>query len=217
MEKIHIDAIAFDYGNVLSCAQDLNGIERLSELTRLSMTEFVRRYADNRPAYDRGILTGTAYWANVLGNSRAEPTPELAAELIQVDIASWLTLDNRLVGWAKMLKAAGLSLAILSNMPPDILAGLRKERGDWLGEFGITIFSCEVGYVKPEPQIYERLLEGLGMVGSRVLFIDDRDANVQGAVGVGLRGIWYKSFETLNEEVQARFDLPLPVDGLTNM
>lgn len=40
----------------------------------------------------------------------------------------------------------GLPLAILSNMPPDVLAGLRTSRGDWLSEFAVTIFSCEVGF-----------------------------------------------------------------------
>jgi putative hydrolase of the HAD superfamily len=210
VERALIDCVAFDYGNVLSRPQDQVGIERLMQLTRLSTSEFVRRYTEPRLAYDRGVLTGTEYWATVLAGSRTEPTAELVAELIQTDVASWLGLDVRVVDWAQRLKAANVSLAILSNMPRDVLAVLRESRRDWLGAFAVTIFSCDVGEVKPERRIYERLLNALDLVGSRVLFIDDRDENVQAAAQVGLRAIQYRSFKALHDEIQAGFELPLP-------
>jgi putative hydrolase of the HAD superfamily len=215
MEKAPIDAVVFDYGNVLSRPQDQNDIERLTKLTRLPVGDFGRRYAERRLAYDRGLITGAEYWADLLGGTEGLLTTELAAELIRVDVASWLQLDNRVVAWARKLRTANISLAILSNMPLDVLAGLRKSRGDWLGEFAVTIFSCEVGCVKPEAQIYRRLLDALALTASRVLLIDDRQANVQAATQSGLQAVRYCSFEALQEEVQDRFDLPLPIDTVT--
>src|SRR4026207_1586638 len=205
MQRVRIDAVAFDYGGVLSRPQDPRGIERLAKLTRIPVSEFAGRYAKDRLAYDRGTLTGPAYWATVADPS-VPVTDDLAAELIEVDGASWLMLDRRLFEWAKKLKDANVSIAILSNMPRDVLAGLRRRWSEWLKEFPVTIFSCEVGTVKPEAQIYQRLLDAMGAAASRVLFIDDRSWNVQGATQAGFHAIQYESFEGLNQAVLARFD-----------
>jgi len=216
MQRVRIDAVAFDYGGVLSRPQDPREIERLAKLTRIPVSEFAGRYAKDRLAYDRGILTGPAYWATVVADPAVPVTDELAAELIQVDVASWLMLDLRLFEWAKKLKAANVSIAILSNLPRDVLAGLRMRWSEWLMEFPFTIFSCEVGTVKPEAQIYQGLLDAMGVVASRVLFIDDHSPNVQGAAQAGFHALQYESFERLNQDVLAKFDLPLLIDGARN-
>ena len=43
------------------------------------------------------------------------------------------------------------------------------------------MFSCEVGFVKPERQIYDHLLLKLAVPASQVLFVDDVGDNVEGA------------------------------------
>lgn len=83
----------------------------------------------------------------------------------------------------------------------------------WLEEFEATIFSCEVAHVKPEPEVYLRLLDALGLSGSQVLFIDDISSNVEAALEVGLQAVQYDSLERLQQEVQARFGLPCPVQS----
>src|SRR5438105_9057458 len=58
---------------------------------------------------------------------------------------------------ARMLKRSGITTGILSNMQPDLLARLRGG-APWLDAFDVQVFSCEIGFVKPERQIYEYLL-----------------------------------------------------------
>jgi putative hydrolase of the HAD superfamily len=206
MARTTIDVVAFDYGNVLSRPQDPACVREMAELSRLPVDEFMRRYYRHRPPYDRGVMSAPEYWTGLLREGGVSATPGVVEQLMRADAASWLRFDDRVVAWARQLKAAGRPIAILSNMPYEILAELRSAAG-WLAEFGLTIFSCEVKSVKPEAVIYRRLLDALGREGSRVLFIDDAEQNVQGAARAGLHAIRYESLEALQREVQGRFVL----------
>ena len=206
MARTRIDAVVFDYGNVLSRPQDPARVREMAELLRLPVEEFVLRYYRHRPPYDRGVVPAPEYWAGLLREGGVSTTPDLVERLMRADAASWLRFDEGVVAWARQLKATGLPIAILSNMPHEILAELRSAAG-WLAEFGLTIFSCEVESAKPEAAIYRRLLDALRLEGSRVLFIDDAEQNVQAAVRAGLHAIRYESLEALQREVQGRFVL----------
>jgi putative hydrolase of the HAD superfamily len=57
-------------------------------------------------------------------------------------------------------------------MQPDLLATIRRG-SDWTDAFDVQVFSCDVGLVKPEPQICEHLLGRLRLQAAHVLFVDD--------------------------------------------
>ena len=104
--------------------------------------------------------------------------------------------------WAARLKAAGLRTAILSNIPSDMLAAVRQ-RGSWLQQFDVGIYSCEVGCVKPEPMIHGMLLRVLKVPADQVLFIDDASRDAKGATQLGLHGVHYNSLAELQQVVRA--------------
>jgi putative hydrolase of the HAD superfamily len=207
--KISITAVALDYGNVLNPAQDPTHRARMLTLTQLSSDEFDQHYYADRLAYDQGQRSGYEYWARILHHNAVPATPSLIETLIQEDILSWLSIDTRLLQWVERLKRAGVRTAILSNMPSDISTALRAQ-STWLTQFDVTIFSCEVGCVKPDVGIYQRLLEELGVAGNQVLFIDDRSDNVRAATDLGIHGIHYHSFSALQDVVRTTFAIPLP-------
>jgi putative hydrolase of the HAD superfamily len=47
--------------------------------------------------------------------------------------------------------------------------------------------------VKPEPEIYEHCLEGLGTAPGDTIFFDDRIANVRGAEMLGMHAVEFLS------------------------
>ena len=58
----------------------------------------------------------------------------------------------------------------------------------------LSVFLCS-GYVrlrKPDPAIYRMGYEVLQKAPSEIVFVDDREKNVQEAAGVGFRAIQYK-------------------------
>ena len=193
-----IDVVAFDYGNVL--AHQVPALRRqLIELTGIPDPEFTRRYDVSRDAYDQGTLDGRAYWTEFLGR---DTSPELIDRLIRIDVESGLTLDTALVRWAGQLREAGHRLAILSNMPQDIVNGLRRAHAGLLQQFDVTLFSCQLGVIKPAAGIYERLLADLATPPGQVLFVDDKQKNVDAAWQLGMAAVRFDTIEQLASLLQ---------------
>jgi putative hydrolase of the HAD superfamily len=67
--------------------------------------------------------------------------------------------------------------------------------------FQVAFSSCYVGLRKPDPAIYRRALDILGAPPERVLFIDDRQQNVEGAAMAGMRAIRFQGEGALRGEL----------------
>src|SRR6185369_9532786 len=57
--------------------------------------------------------------------------------------------------------------------------------------FEVVVDSAFVGCRKPEPEIYEITLESLGVEPERCLFVDDVEANCDGARALGLTAVHF--------------------------
>lgn len=84
-----------------------------------------------------------------------------------------------------------------------------RETNDFrFGKFGlrryfkVALSSCYVGLRKPDPAMYRRALDILGSDPGRTLFIDDRQENVDGAVGVGMKAIRFTGADGLRSELE---------------
>jgi beta-phosphoglucomutase-like phosphatase (HAD superfamily) len=69
--------------------------------------------------------------------------------------------------------------------------------------FEVVVDSAFVGARKPEPRIYELTLERLGVSAAAALFIDDVEANCDGARAVGMRAVWFQNTEQALAEIEA--------------
>lgn len=82
------------------------------------------------------------------------------------------------------LKQHGYCVYYLSNIPEDVLA-LLMER-DFKGLFDGGVASCEVKINKPDPRIYQALLDKYQLKADECIFIDDRADNIKAASLLGL-------------------------------
>jgi putative hydrolase of the HAD superfamily len=62
-----------------------------------------------------------------------------------------------------------------------------------------AVFSFEVGCIKPEQRIFKIALERVGQKPESVLFIDDREENIDAARDLGIDSHLFKSLEGLVE------------------
>jgi HAD superfamily hydrolase (TIGR01509 family) len=89
------------------------------------------------------------------------------------------------------LRERGLRLACVSNafMGAHVLNQIMAERG--LGRhLELTISSCELGFRKPHPAIYQAALDQLGVAAWETVFVGDRlDADVEGPAALGMRTV----------------------------
>src|SRR5208337_3125766 len=110
------------------------------------------------------------------------------------DSLGWTRINDRVVAWCRELRAAGLATAILSNMPFDKLAYMRKNPAfDFIDEFPVTVFSCDHGMVKPEQAIYRLCLELLAKRPGECLFLDDSPINVDGGRAAGIAAYLFRT------------------------
>lgn len=81
-------------------------------------------------------------------------------------------------------------LALLTNDLTEWSQFLR-ERFDLDRHFDPIVVSAEVCARKPEPKIYEFLLERVGLRASACAFVDDRRVNLRPAAELGMKTIWF--------------------------
>ncbi|MBI2428717.1 MAG: HAD family phosphatase [Ignavibacteriales bacterium] len=60
--------------------------------------------------------------------------------------------------------------------------------------------SFGIGAMKPDPMVYHHVADSLLVQPHEILFIDDLQENVKGAVTVGMKGIVYKGIDSLHGE-----------------
>jgi putative hydrolase of the HAD superfamily len=204
-----IDAVVLDYGEVLSLPADPAIMARMASGAGVPFEGFREIYWRFREDYDRGVFDGPAYWARVSESARVSWTSEHVSALIEQDVALWTRHDRRMLAWAEGLIDRGVSVGLLSNMVPEIARHL-SARLALLSRFRCVTYSCDVGSVKPEPRIYQHVLEGLGVPAGRALLVDDRPANIEGARAVGMPGIVFRGYGPLMQEIEDRFILDHP-------
>jgi putative hydrolase of the HAD superfamily len=156
------------------------------------LQEFQKIYWGNREEMDRGTLDNISYWKKVGADCGIAISDQDALELIEHDNTQWTNTSAEMLGLARDLQRAGYKTAILSNMEPRMLAAMRAKL-KWLNEFDVQIYSCEVGTVKPEAEIYLLCCQRLGCEPQEALFLDDKKMNTEGAKKVGMQSYVFHS------------------------
>ena len=144
--------MVFDYGGVICTPQPDSDVARLASAAGVPVPAFRDAYWAHRLDYDRAELDGTTYWQKVAAGVGRSFTAAQVAELIRLDIASWLHLRPGTVTLIEDLAAAGYRLALLSNAPAEVaevVAGLPVAAC-----FEHCAFSYSLRSVKPEPECY---------------------------------------------------------------
>jgi len=69
--------------------------------------------------------------------------------------------------------------------------------------FETRFISYDMGLLKPDPEYFHQVLRGLDQPLDEILFIDDRQENVESAKSVGITALRFSSNENLKTELSA--------------
>jgi 2-haloacid dehalogenase len=105
------------------------------------------------------------------------------------------------------LKEAGHPLYGLTNWSHETFP-FARERFDFLALFDGIVVSGEEGMIKPDPRLYQTLLERYDIDPETAIFIDDNKANVDAAEALGIHGIHFHAPRQLRDELIALGFLP---------
>ncbi|MBW4026025.1 MAG: HAD family phosphatase [Acidobacteria bacterium] len=198
-----IRAVIFDYGMVLSTAQEPAAHSNLLAITGLEHAAFEQHYWRHRHEYDLGVLNGNSYWETFSREAELEFTPAQIERLIENDVLMWSTLNEGMLAWVEAVRESGMKTGILSNMGEELLRYMRQEFG-WLREFDHHTWSCELGIAKPDPAIYTHTCEKLEVAPQEAVFLDDKPENISAANSVGIHAILFTNIEQLQKDLKAR-------------
>jgi epoxide hydrolase-like predicted phosphatase len=198
-----IRAVIFDLGGVLVRTEDRTSRTRLAERLGLTYMELSELVFDSQSAHkaEKGEITTEEHWNEVcrsLGLSKEE-CPKVPLEFWGGD-----AVDENLVNYLRGLRPQ-YKTALLSNAW-DVLRQMIEETWKFADAFDQMVISAEVGMVKPEPQIYEKVVSDLNVVPAEAVFVDDFPENVASAKAVGLRAIQFISPEQTLRDLERMLD-----------
>lgn len=193
----HPDWYLFDYGMVISEAPTEQDWVALSEAAELPLEAPDGPYWHYRSDYDAGKINVAEYWQQVLGR---EISDGLREELHALDLRAWSNLNSDTLDVLEAIDSSGVEMALLSNMPTG-MADFFQHSSVWAKYFSRLFFSGHLGLIKPQPEIYQHVLQELGVSGPQVVFIDDRQENLDAAAKLGIRTLLHRQGVDLASEL----------------
>jgi putative hydrolase of the HAD superfamily len=137
---------------------------------------------------DRGTLSEQQLLARVARRA-GRPVPELE-RLFEVVRASLHPKHDTIALLASLADRA-VPLYCLTNMPPGTMDWLRQAHTFW-DYFDGIVASGEIQLIKPQPEIFEYLLQRYGLTASETVFIDDSQPNIAAAQALGMQAILFR-------------------------
>ena len=197
-----VQAVLFDFGKVLSNAEDPTAWAGMLALTGLPEQRFHDAYWAYRHDYDRHTLSALPYWRAVAAHAGTAFSDAQIDRLIELDVDVWTNMNDRMVAFAQRLQHAGIRTGILSNIGDAMARGI-VARLPWLAGFYHCTWSYALGLAKPEPAIYLKTAEALDTAPAGILFIDDREENVEAAAQLGFQTIRFTDSESFLRDLRS--------------
>jgi len=204
-----IKNIIFDFGGVLLDLDYQRTFDELGKLMDmdLSLHGMPADMQEIYLRYERGEMKSETFMWNIqkLANRQITQPHKI--------IRAW---DAMLLGWNPARLPWLLDLRkqyntyLLSNTNDLHIQWVRK---DLQQQHGITDFECtyfdnvyyshEVGMQKPDPAIYQLVLEDNGLLPEETLFVDDNTANIAAAKELGIKAVEHDPDSEIMEQLDA--------------
>ncbi len=199
MVKPNIIAIIFDMGGVILRTQDREPREKLGQQFNKSYEEmdYLIYGIESAQKATRGEISENEHRENVLKqfSLSMEEQDWFFGEFWRGDIK-----DQALVDYIFELKKNYIT-ALLSNAWSRAREDI-EPRYQFLDAFDFSVFSAEVKMAKPDPRIYEWVLEQIDVKPEEAIFVDDFIENIHAANRLGIHGILFKSTDQVKTDIQ---------------
>ena len=183
-----IGAVCFDaFGTLVEIRDKRRAyaplLRAVAKSSRVTLKNRLMRECVELEDWSREI--GDAIPSKVLDRVRADISAEIVSMALRPGMAHL---------WGR-LRGAGLKIGLCSNLaapygPP--LRGLVPDGAD------AEVLSYEVGHIKPEPEIYQLVVERLAVPASRILFVGDTPkADIEGPRASGMQAMDIRELEAV--------------------
>ena len=209
MTSERIDTVISDFGGVLTSPMtesfvgvlDSSGVS-LEELGKAMMAIAERDGSNPLAEVETGRVSVATFLGRISDQLSAQVGSQVELDGFGEQYFRHLKPNQRLIDYMRGLRERGYKMAICTN-------NIREWEQLWRGMlpveeiFDVVVDSAFVGSRKPEPRIYEITLERLGASPEAAVFIDDIEANCEGARQLGIHAIRFRSTDQTIEDIEA--------------
>lgn len=201
-------AVAFDFGGVVAKASRSRMAAFFTTHLCIDESELRLAFGDMR-AYVAEGGSEKLYWEEY-ARSRGLQLPDDWFNQFENVLREAIVEIPGTIELVKELQRQGYRTAMLSDVTQYQAMIIRKM--GYYDLFYPVVLSCDLGVEKPNPEAFHALLRALHLPGSAVLFIDDKEENVEAARREGIDSIIFINPEQIRKELEARgLDLQVPL------
>jgi putative hydrolase of the HAD superfamily len=192
----------FDIGGVIIKWRNNDPIYRyLSKWYNRPYAEVKRVCVRRLPSLESGGISITTFMNETLHDlGRSLERRDSATRLWVLPLERLFKPKLGMINCVRTLRGNGYSVYALTNVSPPHLEFFR--RTGLAGEFDHLFASSELGSVKPNREIFQKVFRYLDTSPTKVVFVDDRAENVKAARDYGIRWAFrFKSISQLKRDI----------------
>jgi len=194
-QAIKIKAIIFDIGGVLVAQTWPSMIEYYATILSIDTKILEKVILERIEDYQRNRISENDLWTYVASK---HPIPLSKTKKLWIKgIRASYHERSEMFFLVNQLKENGFLLGILANTEQTAVEDI-SNRFEKI--FHVIVLSPEVGFRKPQKEIYKYILQKLDTLPHETLFVDDQKENIDGAKGVGMHAIHYTTHKKFMEE-----------------
>ncbi len=184
-----IKAVIFDYGGVVS-PYERKISKAVTDQYGLKIEDVLGPFLNLITPLSMGKITETEF-VSEFGRALNLSSFEDYWEELTNDYRRSFYLFPEVVKLIHELKQVKIKTAVLSNNIP-VHAQIAREHNGY-DDFDVTVLSCEVGLLKPDPKIYQITLDRLNVKPEECLYVDDLEENLVPARELGMKTLLAKN------------------------
>ncbi len=199
MNRRKIKNVVFDIGNVLLTwkpAEIFSKLTRKKDFESHPLKQLIG--GEVWMQLDRGVISKDEAIEKLAEGFPSEK--DLIADFMEA-IPYNVSPIKQGINCAKECRDLGLKILLLSNFPEYAYKKV-TDMHPFFGIFDGGIISFQVKKIKPEPGIYEELIDKYGIAPNETLFLDDMEENISGAQNLGITGLHITDTSKIQNEVR---------------
>jgi putative hydrolase of the HAD superfamily len=180
----------FDLGNTLmSIPDEYDEEKRLQELLNAKSMDDIRsiiyKICD---AYPKQSIQQFIDRFNITVNPQSDRDIKNRIEQIWYESVENAVLKPFAWELLDVLRSAGIKLGLVSNTPPT--SRIILEKLQLINRFDVVVFSCDVGFLKPDPRIFSIALEALDTAPDQSVIVGDKiRTDILGGAVLGMKSV----------------------------
>jgi epoxide hydrolase-like predicted phosphatase len=183
-----IKAICFDLDGVYFTPEGIrNFIHSIASLgTTIEKAEFVMFKSEEMKQLKHGKILENEFWDFAREYWNIQKSDQEFKDIL----ASGYSIDKSVEKVVLQAKEKGYKTCICSNNFHSRIESL-ENKFKFLKNFDVQIFSYKVGVTKPDKKIFEKLIEAAQVNPSEIIYSDDNEEKLKGALELGINAFVY--------------------------